>query len=51
MLLDFIGKLLFPRRAPWDQRRELNHLMAAISVALLMGGVVVLLMFFVNAKR
>ena len=51
MLLDFFCKCLFPRRAPWEQRRQLSHIMVAILVALLMGGGMVALMFFVNARR
>lgn len=51
MLLNFFGKLIFPRQAPWQQRRQLINLIASILVATVVGGVVVALMLFVNGKK
>ena len=51
MLLNFFGKLLFPRQAPWQQRRQLINMIASILVAMLVGGGVVAVMLFVNARK
>ena len=51
MLLNYFGKLFFPRQAPWQQRRQLINMLASILVAMLVGGGVVAVMLFVNAKK
>jgi len=51
MMLNFFGRLLFPHQAPWQQRQQLINIIAAVCVALVVAGIVVGLMFFVNARK
>jgi flagellar basal body-associated protein FliL len=51
MILDFFGKLLFPRQAPWQQRKQLVNLIATICVATLAAGMLVAMMLFINSKK
>ena len=51
MLLNFLGKLIFPRQAPWLQRKQLINLLAAIGVALVVGGLIIAVMLFANARK
>ena len=51
MMLNFFGRLLFPHQAPWQQRQQLINIIAAVCVALIMAGIVVGLMFFVNGRK
>jgi hypothetical protein len=51
MIIDFFGKLLFPRQPAWLARRQVKHLLAAISIALILGAVIMLIMFKTNAWR
>ena len=51
MFLDFFGRLMFPRLPPWQQRRQIINLIATVSVALVVAGIVVILMLLVYAKK
>ena len=51
MPLNFLGKKLFPTQQPWLQRRRVKTILITLLVAGLVAGVVVVLMFFSNARR
>jgi len=51
MLLNFFGKMLFPRQAPWQQRKQIVNLIATICVAMLAAAFLVAVMLFINSKK
>ena len=46
-----LGKVLFPRQQPWQQRRQAKVILWSLLVALLFGGIVVGVMFLQNSRR
>jgi len=38
MLIDFLGRIFFSRRQPWQRRREVKNLLFAIAVGVLFSG-------------
>lgn len=51
MPMNFLGKLLFPNLPNWQRRRQTRIILWAIALAVLIGAVVVMVMFYNNAKR
>ena len=51
MPLKFLGKLMFPRLAPWQRKKQTRIMLWVILIAAIFGATVVLVMFFVNSKR
>ncbi len=51
MLLNFLGKTLFPRQQPWLQRRRVNTILVTLLVAVVVAGMAVAIMFFSNSRR
>jgi hypothetical protein len=51
MPLNFLGKVLFPRLAPWQQKRQLKTMLAVIVVAVVFAAIVGVIIYFTNAKR
>lgn len=51
MPMKFLGKVLFPSLAPWKRRRQTRIMVWVVLTAMIFGGVIVAIMFFVNSKR
>ncbi|MGA9776729.1 MAG: hypothetical protein WBS33_00485 [Verrucomicrobiia bacterium] len=51
MLLPFLGKLLFPDLAEWQQKKKVKAILWAIPIALLFAAIMVAAMFFVNSGK
>jgi hypothetical protein len=49
--MNFLGKVMFPHQPLWRARRQARQMLAAFTVALVFGAVVVVVMFLENAKR
>ena len=49
MITEWLGKWLFPRLEPYRQKRETKVLMAALSVGLLVAGIVTGLLILINS--
>ena len=47
-IVDQIGKLIYPRLQPFQRRREMKTLVAALSVGLLMAALLTIMMFAKN---
>ena len=39
MLIDLLGKIFFSRHQPWQRRREVKTLLAAVVVGLIFAGI------------
>jgi hypothetical protein len=48
MIINFLGKLLFPRRQPWHREREAKAILAAAAVALVFAGIIGLVIVWGN---
>jgi len=51
MPMQILGRVLFPRLQPWQQRRQAKNLVAALLVALIFAAIVAGIMFLTNARR
>ncbi len=51
MPINFIGRLLFPKSPDWKQRRQTQHLLAAILVGLIFAGAVAAVMLFSDRRH
>ena len=51
MPMKFLGKILFPRSASWQQRRSVKILLAVILTAIIFALIVGALIFYANTKR
>jgi len=51
MTINFLGKMLFPRLQPWQQRRQAQTLLLTILVSVLFACVVAAGIYFGNAHR
>jgi hypothetical protein len=47
----FLGKVLFPRQQPWQQRRQAKAIIWSLLVALVFAGIVAGIMFAQNSRR
>ncbi len=47
----FLGKVLFPRLQPWQQRRQAKAIIWSLLVAITFAGVVASIMFLQNSRR
>jgi predicted tellurium resistance membrane protein TerC len=47
----FLGKVLFPHLAPWQQKRQTRAILWSVLTACVFTAVVVAIMFFVNSRR
>ena len=50
MSLNYLCKLLFPRRTTGEQRHQMKQLIAAVVVAIIFAGVIVAVMFLLNRR-
>ena len=39
MIIDFLGKIFFPRLQPWQRRREVKTFLTAVLVGLIFAGI------------
>ena len=51
MPMKFLGKVLFPRLAPWQRKRQTKIIMVAILTAVIFAALVVVIMLFENSQR
>ena len=51
LILEFLGRILFPKDASWQRREKIRTLFLSILVGLLVGGVLVLLALLMNKNR
>lgn len=51
MPMNHLGKLLFPRLPAWQAKRQARHIVAAFSVALVFGLIVMAIMLLQNPHR
>ena len=45
-----LGKMFFPKQAPWQQRKNLNLLLGALAVGIVVGGLMVIIFLIENHK-
>lgn len=45
MLLNFLGKTVFPDRPVWKRRQDIKHILTAILVGLILSGLIALILF------
>jgi hypothetical protein len=50
MPLKYLGKLLFPRQPEWQRRHQMNLLVVATVVAIVLAGLIVAVMFLLNRR-
>jgi hypothetical protein len=48
MPMNFLGKILFPSRQPWEREREVKLLLITILIALVFASIVGLVIFLKN---
>jgi hypothetical protein len=48
MITNLLGKILFPRRQPWQRERETKVILAATAVALVFSGIIALVILWRN---
>jgi hypothetical protein len=48
MITNLLGKILFPRRQPWQREREARVILVATVVALVFAGIIGLVIFWRN---
>lgn len=51
MLLNFLGKILFPRLAAWQRRKQMKSMIAAILVGLIFAGAVAAAILFQSYRK
>ncbi|HEY5345574.1 MAG TPA: hypothetical protein VIK62_04445 [Verrucomicrobiae bacterium] len=51
MPLKFLGKVLFPRQAAWQQKKQTKIILWVILIAVLFAAGVVAIMLFQNSRR
>jgi len=51
MPMKFIGRILFPRSAPWQQKKQLKIMLMVILTTLFFAAAVTAIMIFQNSKR
>jgi len=51
MPMNFLGKVAFPRLAPWQRKRQVKIMLTAFVTAVIFAVVVVAIMFLQNSKR
>jgi hypothetical protein len=51
MPLNFLGKLMFPRLQPWQQKKQAKAVVWAVVFAFVFAAIVVVIMFFENSRR
>ena len=51
MPMNLIGKVLFPGQPEWQARRQAKQMVAAFTVAIILGCVVAAIIWFSNAKH
>ena len=49
-LFAFLGRIIFPRRQPWEQRRSAKIMFGVLGFALLLGAVVMTLIYMIYNK-
>ncbi len=49
--MKFLGKVLFPHLAPWQQKRQTRAIMWAVLTAFIFATAVVAIMYFANSRR
>ena len=49
-LFSLLGRIIFPRREPWQQRRGAKIMFGVIAFALLLSGVVLTLIYMIYNK-
>jgi flagellar basal body-associated protein FliL len=51
MPIKFLGKVLFPRLAPWQRKKQTKTILLVVLVALIFAAVIVAIMLFQNSRR
>jgi len=46
-----LGRLFFPRQAPWQQRKNVLNLLGALAAGLFVGGLLVVYVLYQNRKH
>jgi len=49
--ISLLGNLLFPRQAPWQQRKHVVNLFWTLAVGIGMGGLLVVFIYYQNHKH
>jgi len=50
-IINLVGKIFFPKDAPWQRRRKTLMLLWAIAAGAITGGIIIAAAFLMNAKH
>ncbi len=51
MPMNFLGKVLFPRLAPWQRKKQTKIMLLVLFATIMLAICIVAIMFFQNSKR
>ena len=51
MPMNFLGKLLFPKSAPWQRKKQTRIIVRVALAAVVFAAIVVTIMLFQNSRR
>ena len=51
MPMNFLGKVLFPKLAPWQRKRQARIIVRVVLAAVVFAAIVVAIMLFQNSRR
>ena len=51
MLINFFGKILFPRQAEWQRRKQMKIMLYVVLASLVFGAIIAGIMLYLAKKR